>query len=98
MALVLQKTGVRQANVNSTLYRMGRNQYVSGGPAVFHDISSGNNSVPGVTGYTSGVGYDLATGLGSVNADALVNDWISDPFGGSGPCVADGHTLCLEGS
>jgi len=28
-----------------------------------------------INGYTAGVGYDLATGLGSVNAKNLVNNW-----------------------
>jgi hypothetical protein len=46
---------------------------------VFRDVTVGNNAVPGESGYgTSGaayqasVGYDLATGLGSVNADGLI--------------------------
>ena len=43
---------------------------------------SGNNAVPGQTGYgtsaavyQAGVGYDLATGLGSVNVNNLVLGW-----------------------
>jgi uncharacterized membrane protein len=47
----------------------------SGGAAVFHDITVGNNSVPGQTGYNATVGYDQATGLGSVDASVLVNHW-----------------------
>lgn len=96
LALVLQKTGTRQGAVGSSLYQLATNQYAHGGPAVFHDIVTGNNSVPGVTGYDCGTGYDLATGLGSVDASALVDQWISIPFGG-GPCVADATTLCLNG-
>jgi pseudomonalisin len=42
---------------------------------VFHDITAGNNSVPGVTGYAAGPGYDLATGLGSVDANVLASSW-----------------------
>jgi hypothetical protein len=43
---------------------------------VFHDITTGNNSVPGVNnGYSAAPGYDLATGLGSVDAAALANNW-----------------------
>jgi hypothetical protein len=42
---------------------------------VFHDVTSGNNSVPGLTGFSAGAGYDLATGLGSVDATLLVNHW-----------------------
>ena len=33
-----------------------------------------------LTGYNSGVGYDLTTGLGSVNAANLVNNWKSVTF------------------
>jgi hypothetical protein len=47
---------------------------------VFHDITSGNNSVPGqppVTGYDAAPGYDLASGLGSVDASNLVANWVS---------------------
>jgi subtilase family serine protease len=74
MALIVQKTGQRQGNANIRLYQLGDAQYGSGG-AVFHDTTSGNNSVPGVTGYFCGAGYDLATGLGSVDANALANNW-----------------------
>jgi hypothetical protein len=42
---------------------------------VFNDITSGNNSVPGVAGFSAGAGYDPATGWGSVNAANLVNTW-----------------------
>ena len=77
MALVVQKTGQRQGNANPRLYQLANAQYTFGGAKVFNDITSGNNSVPGVTGFTSGPGFDLATGLGSVNAEALVNNWSS---------------------
>ncbi len=77
MALAVQNTGQRQGNANVRLYQLGSAQYSSGGPMVFHDITSGNNSVPGVTGYSCTTGYDLATGLGSVDANALVNNWMS---------------------
>jgi hypothetical protein len=75
MALIVQKTGQRQGNANIRLYQLGNAQYGSGGTAVFHDITSGNNSVPWVTGYSCTTGYDLATGLGSVDANALVSNW-----------------------
>ena len=78
MALVVQKTGQRQGNANTRLYQLGASQYQAGGAQVFHDIASGNNSVPGVTGYSCTAGYDLATGLGSVDASALVNNWTPD--------------------
>jgi hypothetical protein len=62
----------------------------SGLPAarcIFNDVTVGNNAVPGESGYgtpsgtyQSGVGYDLASGLGSVNAANLVNNWNSVTF------------------
>ena len=75
MALLVQKTGQRQGNVNARLYQLASSQYASGGTSVFHDVVSGNNSVPGVTGFAGAAGYDLATGLGSVDANALLNNW-----------------------
>jgi len=78
MALIVQKTGQRQGNANGRFYQLANAQYGSSGVAVFHDIASGSNSVPGVTGYAGTFGYDLATGLGSVDAATLVNNWVPD--------------------
>jgi len=75
LALVLQNAGAPLGNANPSLYALATRQLTAGGSTIFHDITSGNNSVPGVTGYTAGVGYDLATGLGSVDANLLVNHW-----------------------
>jgi subtilase family serine protease len=77
MALVVQKQGgAGQGNANPRFYQLGNAQYGSSGPAVFHDVTSGNNTVPGVTGFSAGTGYDLSTGLGTVDANALVNGWV----------------------
>src|SRR5271169_1068358 len=74
MALVNQKSGGgRQGNPNPVLYRLATAQYGDSGAAVFHDVTTGNNSVPGVTGFSAGPGYDLATGLGSVDVQVLAN-------------------------
>jgi uncharacterized membrane protein len=76
IALVLQNgNGAPLGNINPVLYGLAAEQYSSSGAAVFHDITSGNNSVPGVTGFSAGAGYDLVTGLGSVDAQVLVNHW-----------------------
>ena len=75
MALVVQDAGTAQGNVNPILYKLATRQLSGGGAAVFHDITGGNNSVPGVTGFTAGAGYDPATGLGSIDASLLVNHW-----------------------
>ena len=54
---------------------------------IFNDATVGNNAVPGEVGYgtsgaayQSGVGYDLASGLGSVNVSNLVNRWNTVTF------------------
>jgi len=76
MALAVQKAGgSAQGNANPTLYQM----LVKTNP--FHATPTGSNSVPGVQGFTaSGAAYNLATGLGSVDAKVLVTNW---PNGGS---------------
>ena len=54
---------------------------------IFNDVTVGNNAVPGEVNYgaasalyQAGVGYDLASGLGSVNVANLVNQWNSVRF------------------
>ena len=81
MALINQKMNSRQGNVNPTLYSLAVSS-----PDAFHDITLGDNKVPctagtkdcpsgGTIGYSAAAGYDLASGLGSVNGFNLVNDW-----------------------
>ena len=74
VALVAQKMNAAQGLLNSNLYPLAIKQ-AAGGAAVFHDTTVGNNSVPGTTGYAATVGYDLASGLGSVDANLLVTHW-----------------------
>jgi subtilase family serine protease len=54
---------------------------------VFNDVTVGNNAVPGEVNYglpdaqyQAGIGYDMATGLGSVNVANLVNQWNTVTF------------------
>lgn len=75
MALVNQKAGAAQGNANPRFYALTNLQLTGNGAAVFHDVTSGNNSVPGVAGFNAGAGYDQATGLGSFDANLLVNHW-----------------------
>jgi hypothetical protein len=88
LALVEQKTGGRLGQAAVELYDLYNGSH---GTSVFHDITVGNNSVPCTSGtsnctknsagyyYESGydttAGYDLATGLGSVDANQLVTYW-----------------------
>ena len=74
MALVNQKTAARQGNANPTFYGLA-SAAASGGAPVFHGTTGGNNSVPGLTGFTAGPHYNQATGLGSPDAFLLVNHW-----------------------
>jgi hypothetical protein len=87
VALIVQSTGSWQGNINPTLYSMAATS-----PAAFHDITTGNNIVPctsgstgcpsgGQIGYSAGVGYDQASGLGSVDAYNLVMAWGSSGAG-----------------
>jgi len=75
MALVVQRTGQRQGNPCPILYGMASATPAGSAHHPFHDITLGNNSVAGTAGYACGPGYDLATGLGSLDARALVEAW-----------------------
>lgn len=81
MALVLQKmNGQPQGLANYTFYKLASTS------GVYHDITKGNNKVPDLNGeytvgYDAGTGYDLATGLGTLDANALVNNWASATAG-----------------
>jgi len=82
MALINQATNHPggSGNINPVLYPMAAQV-----PAAFHDVTQGHNQVPfsdpcgakTLIGYTASPGYDLATGLGSVDAFVMVNNWTS---------------------
>jgi uncharacterized protein (TIGR03437 family) len=69
-------------NINSRLYALAQTS-----PEMFHDVTSGNNRVTiscrpaarlcssGTFGYDAAAGYDLASGLGSIDAYKLVTGW-----------------------
>ncbi len=71
-------------NMNPKLYSLAQST-----PDIFHDIVAGDNIVTIVcpprtqtcsttaVGFTTGVGYDSVTGLGSVDAYKLVTEWNS---------------------
>jgi subtilase family serine protease len=82
LALVNQSKGTNGlGNVNPALYSLAVST-----PTAFHDVTSGNNIVPcvkgstgcpssGTYGYTAGVGYDLVTGVGTIDGQKLLNAW-----------------------
>ena len=62
---------------------------------VFNDVTVGNNAVPGEASYgssspkfTATVGYDLATGLGSVQVSNLINSWSAVSYTASSTSLA----------
>jgi subtilase family serine protease len=93
VALLNQKFGAAQGNINPKLYALA-----TGSPSAFHDVTNGNNIVPctagskdctnGSLGYSAGAGYDQVTGLGSVDAFNLAADW-QNSGSGSGSASAD---------
>jgi len=100
MALVNQQTASRQGNANNSFYPLASLQ-ASGGRSYFHDITSGNNGVPGLTGFSAAPGYDQASGLGSVDAAVLVNHWTdanSAPTPGLTLTVAPGSIAVAAGA
>ena len=75
----LKKKGLREVGfANPALYWMGENS--SRLPAKpFHDVTTGNNLA-----YNAGVGWDFATGWGSMDGAALDAAWILYIRGGGG--------------
>jgi subtilase family serine protease len=88
LALVQQKTGSRLGQAASVLYSLFNGSHSS---SIFHDVTVGNNSVPCTSGtsncsdnsagyyfesgYNAATGYDLASGLGSVDVTQLITYW-----------------------
>ncbi len=94
LALVQQSTGGRLGQAATQLYNLYNGSHA---PQIFHDVTQGNNSVPCKqgspncskdkagyyfeSGYNATAGYDLATGLGSVDATQLINLWATATSG-----------------
>lgn len=88
MALLVESTGSRHGQFAANLYQLAAGESLAscsantpGSGCIFNDVVVGNNAVPGEVGYgtpnasyQTGVGYDLATGLGSIKvANFLLN-------------------------
>jgi subtilase family serine protease len=71
LAIADQKAGHDLGFINKALYHIG--QAPPHYAASFFDVTSGNNSFGGVTGYSAGPGWDPATGLGSPDTAQLVD-------------------------
>ncbi len=72
VALADQAAGHRLGLLNPGLYLDGALQPFLGSRTGLVDVTSGNNSFAGVTGYTTRRGYDLATGWGTVDVAKFV--------------------------
>ena len=108
MAIVDQYTGGRNGNPNTRF-----NSLATQASAAYHDVTTGTIAVPcaggsvgcstatgtvGIlTGYSAGAGYDLATGLGSVNAYTLAYNWGARPPA-AGPLIGSLSPNPLMGS
>ena len=68
-AIADQAAGQRLGNINPALYSIATGRDYS---RAFHDITEGNNSFAGVTGYSAAPGWDAASGWGSPIASFLV--------------------------
>jgi len=109
MALVEQKNGSFQGLANTNLYKLAAIQDPATCNAsqltnplqrpacIFQDVTSGNNSVPGQLGFNATTGFDLATGLGSVNAARLVASWNSGAKLPTGTLLSLGTTALEHG-
>ena len=93
MALVNQKTGTRQGNANFVLYKLAQQHPTAFHDVTTGTIQvpcqTGSldcqTSVAGhqyglLSGYNTGTGYDLATGIGSVDVGNLLQNWSSATF------------------
>jgi hypothetical protein len=87
-AMVQEKNGP-QGNLAPVLYQ------VSGRPGVFQDVQQGNARLAcaaatpgcdasGQIGFDAAAGYDLATGLGSIDVQKLVENWARAAATGTG--------------
>src|ERR1700735_2079804 len=93
MALVRQKIAARVGQADYVFYKLAATETLAncnGSKAtpvpstncIFYDTTVGNNAGPRIPhgGYPTTVGYDRATGLGSVNITNLVNQWSTATF------------------
>jgi subtilase family serine protease len=71
VALADQVAGHRLGLLNPALYALGAASK-HGARTGLVDITAGNNTFAGVTGYDAGPGYDLASGWGTINAAQFV--------------------------
>jgi subtilase family serine protease len=72
--LIGQASGKTLGNMDPTIYKLATNNLAGSG---FRDVTSGDNSFNGVTGFTAAQDYDLCTGWGTVDAAMFVAAYAS---------------------
>jgi subtilase family serine protease len=72
VALADQVAHHRLGLLNNGLYALGALSLSGSSSFGVVDVTSGNNSFAGVTGFTAGKGYDLASGWGTIDAAKFV--------------------------
>jgi len=93
-------------NINPKLYSLAQSA-----AAAFHDITTGDNKInvtcpirsrtnctPGIAGFAAGPGYDQVTGLGSVDATALVSAWTGKSVGPGGKNTGPAPVITVAGN
>ena len=70
------RDGTRLGLLNPTIYSLADKGLLANG---IEDVTSGNNTYNGVTGYDAGAGYDLVTGWGSVDMAAFASAYNGSP-------------------
>jgi hypothetical protein len=110
MALVEQKNGAYQGLANYSFYQLAAKEKLSdcnsskltnpnaANNCVFFDVVAGNNNVPGQQGFNAVWGYDMGTGLGTVNASNLVSAWSSAAKLGSATSLSGGANTIQHGT
>lgn len=109
MAMLEQANGQFQGLANYALYQLaaGEDRTICNSSkltdptkvsaCIFNDVTAGNTDVPGQAGYKSVRGYDMGTGLGSINAANLVSAWASAQRLGSHTTLSADATTVQHG-
>ncbi|WP_433611614.1 S53 family peptidase [Dactylosporangium sp. CA-139114] len=72
VALADQQAGRRLGDINAALYLLGAGSTHTHLPTGLVDVTSGDNSFEGVTGFPATPGYDLSSGWGTIDANKFV--------------------------
>jgi subtilase family serine protease len=72
VAMADQVAHRRLGNINAGLYLMSALSQRTQLPTGIVDVTSGDNSFEGVTGYPAKTGYDLASGVGTIDGNKFV--------------------------